>query len=181
MMAEVGLEELPAAQAIAADDRDAVLAEAYRAHYAQLVGLARLLVDDRGQAEEVVQEAFVRTYTGWSRVRTKDEPLPYLRASVVNLARGNLRRRRVVRERRLQVAPDAESAEATAERDHTNRALADAVRALPERQRACVVLRYFLECSTTECAETLGISEGSVKTHLHRALAALAPRLEELR
>ena len=56
------------------------------AHYSQLVGLARLLLDDRGQAEEVVQEAFVRTYTGWKRVRRKEDPLPYLRSTIVNLA-----------------------------------------------------------------------------------------------
>jgi RNA polymerase sigma-70 factor (sigma-E family) len=180
MMADVGVEELPFVPAVA-DDRDRVLAAAYRAHYSQLVGLARLLLDDRGQAEEVVQEAFVRTYTGWKRVRSKEDPLPYLRSTVVNLARGGLRHRRVVRERRLDVVPDGESAEASFERDETYRALNDAVRALPERQRAVVVLRYFLECSTAECADALGISEGSVKTHLHRALAALSPRLEELR
>jgi RNA polymerase sigma-70 factor (sigma-E family) len=180
MMAEVGVESLPSMPAVA-DDRDVVLAAAYGAHYAELVGLARLLLDDRGQAEEVVQEAFVRTYAGWARVRTKDDPLPYLRTAVVNLARGGLRRRRFARERRLEAVPDAESPESTVERGEAHRALSAAVRALPDRQRACVVLRYYLDCSTAECARTLGISEGSVKTHLHRALAALAPRLEELR
>jgi RNA polymerase sigma-70 factor (ECF subfamily) len=55
------------------------------------------------------------------------------------------------------------------------------VRRLPERQRQCVALRYFLECSTAETAETLGISDGAVKTHLRRALASLARQLESLR
>jgi RNA polymerase sigma-70 factor (sigma-E family) len=180
MMASVGVHEVPQA-AVTAEDRDRVLSVVYRTHYSALVGLARLLVDDRGQAEEIVQEAFVRTYAGWGRVRTKDEPLPYLRTTVVNLARGGLRHRRVVRERRLDVAPNAESADVVAERAEISRTLADAVRALPDRQRECVVVRYFLECSTAECADALGISEGTVKTHLHRALAALAPALEAMR
>jgi RNA polymerase sigma factor (sigma-70 family) len=97
------------------------------------------------------------------------------------LARGGLRHRRVVRDRRLEAVPDAESAEASVERDEASRLLMEAVRSLPDRQRECVVLRYFLECSTAECADALGISEGAVKSHLHRALTALAPRLEALR
>lgn len=56
-----------------------------------------------------------------------------------------------------------------------------AVRDLPERQREVVVLRYLLELSTAEAASTLGISEGSVKTHLHRALATLETTLEGAR
>jgi RNA polymerase sigma-70 factor (sigma-E family) len=181
MMTEVGIGEYPPLAAVESADRDRVLEAAYGAHYSQLVGLARLLLDDRGQAEEVVQEAFVRTYSGWDRVRNQHDPVPYLRRSVVNLSRGGLRRRRTVRERRLEPVPDTEGADVAVERDDTSHRLSEAVRRLPERQRACVVLRYFMECSTAECADALGISEGSVKTHLHRALAALAPRLEELR
>jgi RNA polymerase sigma-70 factor (sigma-E family) len=180
MMAEVGVGEVPSRTA-AESDRDVVLGAVYRTHYAQLVGLARLLLDDRGQAEEVVQEAFVRTYANWSRVRRQDDPIPYVRQTAVNLARGGLRHRRVVRDRRLEAVPDAESAEASVERDEASRLLMEAVRSLPDRQRECVVLRYFLECSTAECADALGISEGAVKSHLHRALTALAPRLEALR
>jgi RNA polymerase sigma-70 factor (sigma-E family) len=180
MMVEVGIDGPPEAT-VAEHDRDRVLGALYQDRYSELVGLARLLLDDRGQAEEVVQEAFVRTYAGWQRVRRQDDPLPYLRSTVVNLARGGLRRRRVARERRLDAVPDAESADVIAERDEMSTALVSAVRSLPDRQRECVVLRYFLDCSTAECAAALGVSEGSVKTHLHRALAALAPRLEALR
>jgi RNA polymerase sigma-70 factor (sigma-E family) len=162
-------------------DRDAILSAVHRTEYGRLVGLARLLLDDRGQAEEVVQEAFVRTYANWDRVRTKSDPLPYLRTSVVNLARGGLRRRRTARAHRPERALHAVAAEQVVDERTTSTALADAVRALPERQRECVVLRYYLECSTAECAAALGISEGSVKTHLHRALVALGPPMEALR
>jgi RNA polymerase sigma factor (sigma-70 family) len=54
----------------------------------------------------------------------------------------------------------------------------DAVRTLPRRQRECLVLRYYLELSEAEIAATLGISNGSVKSHSHRGLKALATRLE---
>jgi RNA polymerase sigma-70 factor (sigma-E family) len=162
-------------------DRDEILGEAYRCNYGQLVGLARLLLDDRGQAEEVVQEAFARTYAGWSRVRDQNDPIGYVRRAVVNLAKGGLRRRSIAQRHPAEAVPDDLSAESTAFAASDRRAVADAVRLLPERQRQCVVLRYFLECSTAETADTLGISDGAVKTHLHRALASLARDLESLR
>jgi RNA polymerase sigma-70 factor (sigma-E family) len=159
-------------------DADSVLGGLFRLHYEQLVGMARLLVDDRGQAEEVVQEAFARAYAGWSRLRDHENPLPYVRSSIVNLARGGLRRRRTVRSTRLVPVAETASAEMVAAARERERAVARAVRALPRRQRECVVLRYFLECSTAETASTLGIGEGSVKQHLHRALAALGTTLQ---
>jgi DNA-directed RNA polymerase specialized sigma24 family protein len=105
------------------DERDAVLSTVFRESYAELVGLAALLLDERGLAEEVVQEAFARTYVGWSRVRTHADPLPYLRRAVVNLARGGLRQRMLARRHRLTepgVVPSAEVVDrARAERgDH---------------------------------------------------------------
>ncbi len=182
MISEVGAEvpRFTARKAVAVDC-DHVLGEVYRDHYGRLVGLARLLLDDRGQAEEIVQEAFARTYAGWSRVRDQDDPIGYVRRAVVNLAKGGLRRRLVVQRHPAEVVPDDLSAEVSALAASDRRAVAAAVRLLPERQRQCVVLRYFLDCSTAETAETLGLSDGAVKTHLHRALAALAQRLESLR
>jgi RNA polymerase sigma-70 factor (sigma-E family) len=155
------------------------LAAVYREHYATLVGLARLLLDERGLAEEVVQEAFARTYAAWPRLRTPDDPLPYVRRAVVNLARGGLRRRIVARRATVAPAADAPSAEDGVLAAARDREVADAVRALPRRQRECVVLRYFLECSTAQTADALGVSDGTVKQHLHRALAALGVALED--
>lgn len=162
-------------------DRDSTLEALYRARYRELVGLARLLLDDRGEAEEVVQEAFARTYAGWSRVRDQAGPITYVRRAVVNLAKGGLRRRQVARRNPVDAIPDDPSAESSAMASSEQQAVAEAVRLLPERQRQCVVLRYFLDCSTAETAATLGISNGAVKTHLHRALASLTRELESLR
>jgi RNA polymerase sigma-70 factor (sigma-E family) len=158
---------------------DRALADLYAAQYPRLVGLARLLLDERGLAEEVVQEAFARTYAAWPRIRRTDDPLPYVRRAVVNLARGGLRHRRVVRGAPAARAEDVPSPEQDALVDERRREVADAVRALPRRQRECVVLRYFLDCSTAETADALGVSEGTVKQHLHRALGSLAVTLAE--
>ena len=161
-------------------DRDEVLEPLYRARYSELVGLARLLLDDRAQAEDGPR-GIRCTYAAWDRVRDQADPLPYLRRAVVNLARGGLRRRIILRRQPADRPVTSPSAEVGALAAGDFSALAKAVRSLPERQRQCVVLRYFLDCSTSETASTLGISGGAVKTHLHRTLATLARDLESLR
>ncbi len=158
---------------------DHVLAVVYGEHAGRLAGLARLLLDDPRQAEEVVQEAFARTYARWSRVKNRDDPLPYVRRAVVNLSRGGLRRRRIARAVPLETPVDAPSAEQAAAERARRHEVAAAVRRLPRRQRECIVLRYYLDCTVTETAAALRISDGSVKQHLSRAHAALATRLGE--
>lgn len=159
-----------------ATDRDAALADLHRDHYAELVRVACLLLDDRGASEEVVQDAFVRVHRVWARV---DQPLPYLRATVLNLARSRMRRRLVARR---HAEPEARPA-ASAEEEHVvlmeHQEVLDALRSLPRRQRECLVLRYYLDLSEAEIAATLGISAGSVKSHAHRGVAAIARHLEE--
>lgn len=151
----------------------------FRAEYRHLVGLARLLVDDRAAAEEVVQDAFADLLR---RRRSVAAPAAWLRTAVVNRARGRLRRRATAR-RHLRVAePDhAPPADADLGGDDDRRAVAAALRALPARQRACLALRFYDGLSEAETAEVLGISTGSVKTHVHRGMAALAAALEDLR
>ena len=153
----------------------------FRAHYRRLVGLARLLVDDPGQAEEVVQDAFVALHRRWESAR---DPLAYLRMSVVNGARGRLRRRATVRRHDrttvVETAPPV-TVDADLLLDEQHRAVAAALARLSDRQRACVALRYYGELTEAETAAALGISVGAVKTHTHRALAHLAELLEDLR
>jgi RNA polymerase sigma-70 factor (sigma-E family) len=162
------------------DDGPATLEELFRAHATALLRLAVLLTGDRAQAEELVQEAFLRYHRSGAPPRPGAE-LAYLRRTVVNLSHGLHRRlgvlRRLVSERPAVVA----SPEADALARDQRLAVLAAVRALPERQRSCIVLRYYAELPDAEIADALGISVGSVKTHLHRARAALAERLEVLR
>lgn len=158
-----------------------VLEALFRREYPRLVALARLLVDRQAEAEEIVQEAFARTLAGWERLDQRDDPLPYVRRTVVNLSRDGLRRRRTVRRTPLDAVAVGDAADVRVVLDENQRELAAALRSLPERQRECVVLRYLLDLSTADTAATLGITAGSVKTHLSRGLAALEAALEGTR
>jgi RNA polymerase sigma-70 factor (sigma-E family) len=159
---------------------DDSLCDLYRRERWTLVRLASLLLHDVGDAEEVVQEAFVKTYVGWHRLRDPNKAMAYLRSAVLNGARSRLRHRRVAdRSEPTQVGP-LRSAESEAmvsdERDRVMKAL----RSLPDRQRECVTLRYYLDLPVADIATTLGISSGAVKTHIHRGLLSLATRLEPI-
>jgi RNA polymerase sigma-70 factor (sigma-E family) len=153
----------------------------FRARYSEMVGLAGLLLGDRGAAEEVVQDAFAKFHLSRHRITDPDREVAYLRSIVCNLARGRLRRRSV--ERRLRPAPRLEVVPApdVALARHRQETVAAGLASLPRRQRECVVLRYWLDLSERDIAATLGIAAGSVKSHLHRGLAALEGRLEDLR
>jgi RNA polymerase sigma-70 factor (sigma-E family) len=156
------------------------LDELFRLHATALLRLAVVLTGDRPLAEELVQEAFVRLHrTG--RGPAPGTELAYLRRTVINLSHGHHRHLRVARRHRPSTPTTGAAAEVDAARREAQREVAAAVRALPDRQRDCVVMRYYAELSDTEIAAALGISPGSVKTHLHRARAALAGRLEALR
>ncbi len=138
----------------------------YRREFTAMVRLATALVDAPDQAEEVVQDAFAALYL---RYRLVENPEAYLRVCVLNGGRKVLRRRRIVR-RQPSLAEgngDPNSVE------HSFNHVVDAVRRLPTKQRNVVVLRYELQLSDPEIAETLGIPVGTVKSTLHRALARL--------
>lgn len=154
----------------------------YRAHGARLVRIARMFVHDRAAAEDLVQEAFIRFHRHRHRLREPAAAAGYLRSTVLNLARDHNRRglmslRHVDAEARQvgSMGPDPDDA---AILDDEQRAVIESVASLPLRQRDCVVLRYYLELSYEEIADTLGLSVNSVKTHLRRGLRALRKRME---
>lgn len=165
---------------------DEALEQLYAAHWRRLVRLSVLLVRDVGTAEEVVQDAFVSVHARWSRLRDPDRALAYLRQAVVNRSRSALRHRAVVarhaaRRTTSEVEPGADHAALATDR---RSAVLDALRSLPARQREVLALRYYLDLSEAEIADTLGISRGAVKSHASRGAAslrsALGPLLEEL-
>lgn len=162
---------------------DPWMVDVYRAEYRNLVRLASMLVDERGLAEELVQDAFVAAArsSGTADLRDPDAAPAYLRSAVMNRARSQLRKRRVRRRhlRRVEPPPRAPAADGPALRAVDSRRVVDALRRLPTRQREVLVLRYYADLSEAEIAETLGISTGTVKTHAHRGLAALEPHLEQ--
>jgi len=144
---------------------DAVVSEPFDTFYHRefrgLVRLAMVLVDSQEQAEEVVQDSFAALYLRYQTVGT---PLAYMRASVLNGSRKVLRRRALARKLLGHVRPDDEMVY-----NH----VIDAVRRLPAKQRAAVVLRYDLQLTDSEIAETLKVPLGTVKSTLHRAIAQL--------
>ena len=139
-----------------------------------MVRLAAWLVNDVALAEEIVQDAFVRLATTTSDLSTLDSDSAYLRTIVVNLTRTKIRRLAIARRHR----PDPAGSSPAADAMLIDEDLASAVASLPRRQRECVVLRYTVDLAVKEIAETLGISPGSVKSHLHRALATLSRLVE---
>ncbi|KGM00997.1 SigE family RNA polymerase sigma factor [Cellulomonas cellasea] len=142
-----------------------------------LARTAWLLCGDVHQADELVQQALVRTYLAWPRARQRD-PLAYARRTLANLRIETWRRRR----REVLVDPadvpehgDASAADRHAERDQLVRALAT----LSSRQRRVVVLRHFEGLSEREVADDLGITVGTVKSTASRSLARLRAVLSE--
>lgn len=158
---------------------DEAVVDLYRAHYAGLVRLSAMLLGDTGSAEEVVQDAFVAMHGSWSRLRDPDKALAYLRQAVVNRSRSKLRHRAVVAKYLPEPPPDVPSAESYAVAASERAEVMAALRSLPRRQRETLVLRYYSDLSESQIAETLGISQGAVKSHAFRGLAALRTLLEK--
>ncbi|MDZ7732789.1 MAG: sigma-70 family RNA polymerase sigma factor [Acidimicrobiia bacterium] len=151
----------------------------YRRSYAAMVRLAAVLLDDDHAAEEVTQDAFLAVDGHLAGV-APDARHAYLRRAVVNEVRSRARRAGRTKRRPVPLRVVEDSPEDVAVRDgETERVLA-AVRALPDRQRECVVLRYYAQLGEREIADALGVSGGSVKTHLHRALRTLEAVLGEV-
>jgi RNA polymerase sigma-70 factor (sigma-E family) len=142
--------------------------------YPRLVAALTLLVRDRGVAEELAQDALVRTYERWGRVREMSAPGPWVHRVAVNGGVSWLRRRsaerRALRRNGPAVAEPWDDAEVLAVRR--------AVSNLPRRQRQAIVYRYYFGYSTAETAELMGIRPGSLKSAVTRAFATLRAELD---
>jgi RNA polymerase sigma-70 factor (sigma-E family) len=160
-----------------------LVAQMYREEGASLVRLARLFTDDRNAAEDLVQEAFIRLHRSAHRIEDPTKVAPYLRSIVLNLARDHNRRGLMSLRHRepssAETPPDMPEDVVVAAEE--GRRVVAALRDLPLRQRDCLVLRFYLDLSEREIAETLGISPNSVKTHCRRGMAALERGLEVTR
>jgi RNA polymerase sigma-70 factor (sigma-E family) len=158
------------------DDRAAAPAagdftEFVRAASGQLLHAAWLLTGDRHRAEDLVQTALARLYVAWPRVRREDA-VAYARRVLVNL-HTDWWRRRPWRERPTDQLPDRPGRDDAAVRTDQRDALVRALARLGRRERAVVVLRYYVDLGEAEVADLLGISTGGVKSAASRALAKL--------
>ncbi len=147
---------------------------AFDTHYERLFRLALVLTRDPHEAEDLVQDAFVRS-SGRLDTLPADETGPYLRAAVVNGWRTRMRRLRTRAHRiSLLATPGHKGVDLDAAHD-----LWTLVLALPPRQRATVVLRYYEDLSEQATAEVLGCSVGTVKSQLSRGIEQLRRRYHD--
>jgi RNA polymerase sigma factor (sigma-70 family) len=171
--------DLTASVGVSPLDVDALVTHLFRTEGSALVRLARLFVDDRNAAEDLVQEAFIRLARHAHRIDDIERAPAYLRSIVLNLARDHNRRGLVSMRHRLPLDERVAATEDELVVREDQRRLLDALRDLPRRQQACIVLRYYDELGIDDIAAALGVSRNSVKTHLQRGLAALETKLAE--
>jgi len=151
------------------------------ARWPALLRTAYLLVGDRAEAEDLLQEALARLAVAWRRVREQESLDGYVRRTAINLRTSRWRRRRVptvlvdVLPERGGPHPQAD----VAERD----AMWSGLATLPPRMRAVLVLRFYEDLTEVDAARALGCSVGTVKSQTSRALAKLRatlPAIQEL-
>lgn len=134
---------------------------------------ASALTGSRSVGEDVAQEAFTRLFAALRKGTRVDASGAYLRRTIVNIATDAWRRRGVVDRADALFRVDLESSFAN------DTPLLDALERLTERQRAAVVLRFYLQCNEAEIADALHCRKGTVKSLLARALGALRTELSE--
>ena len=160
------------------------MAALYEAYAVGLIRLGFVILGDRGAAEDVVQDAFAGLYRNWDRLEDPANALTYVRSSVLNGCRSAFRARaRRDQGDRAAAARDArpafDSTEAAVLLSEEHQQVIAAVRNLAGRQREALMLRFYLGLSTEETARVMGISTGTVKSALSRAIAAVGRTLKE--
>jgi RNA polymerase sigma-70 factor (sigma-E family) len=161
-------------------ESDEEFREFMRGRWPAMVRLAYGLTGDQGHAEDVAQAAFARAYASWARVARTGDPDAYVRRIVINENLSRFRKRRVA-ESLVDEVPDrpgrpgqrAADAADPADALSDSSALLNALRRLGPRQRAVIVLRFWMDMSEAETAAALNCSVGTVKSQASRALAAL--------
>jgi RNA polymerase sigma-70 factor (sigma-E family) len=152
--------------------RDEAFSAFVLARQGHLRAIAYSLCGDWHDADDLLQTALTKLYVAWPRVTRDDNPEAYVRRILVHAnIDAHRRRSRRVRTVPLESGPDLPGRAAVPAEEHS--ALVEALQALPEQQRKVVVLRHWLGLSVRETAAELKISEGTVKSHSSRGLAAL--------
>ena len=146
----------------------------HRSH--ALLRTAYLLVGDHQLAEDLLQEALIKTLIAWPRLRDQTKVDAYARRTIVTTAI-SWRRRRSFHERPTDVRPDALVRADEVESLATHQVLVAHLRGLPPRQRAAIVLRYYEDLSVAQTAELMGCSSGAVKSHVSIGLGKLRERM----
>jgi RNA polymerase sigma-70 factor (sigma-E family) len=170
-MQQMHLPVRPGSEGGALVDRTGEFDEFVRERAAALMRYGYVLTGSPHDAADLVQEALVRLDSAWPRVRRRDDPEGYVRTTMARLHVSRWRRLR--RERPLAEAPEPAYVEPGFVHAETRSELWQALTALPPRQRAVLVLRYYEHLADGEIAGLLGISRGTVRSQAMRALDKL--------
>lgn len=152
--------------------------EYVRARGPALLRAAHQLTGHPLDAEDLLQNALAKTYQAWERIQDRAALDGYVRRAMVNINISQWRRRK------LEEYPSdelPESAPAAEPRGEVHERLELALQRLPARMRAAVVLRYYQDMTEPEIARALGITVGTVKSTMSRAMAKLRTELAPLR
>jgi len=149
----------------------------YATAYPRLVGQLTLILGDRAEAQDAVQEAFVRFWDRRAALTDVASRDAWIRTTAHRYAVSRWRRLARGRELTRLVPEQRVPAELSLDRA----TLVAALRKLPEQQRHTVVLHYIADRTIAQIAAELGVAEGTVKARLHHARAALAPLLDDTR
>ncbi|HIV58542.1 MAG TPA: SigE family RNA polymerase sigma factor [Candidatus Stackebrandtia faecavium] len=147
----------------------------YESRFTELAAQVYAYTSDATEAQDLVQEAFLRAWQRWDTIGAYDEPIAWVRRVAWNLATSRHRRVAVAR-RFLQRSTPPEPHPGMSP-DHV--ALVEALRKVPEKQRRAVVLHYLGDMSVADIAKQTGAKEGTVKSWLHRGRTELAQYLNE--
>jgi RNA polymerase sigma-70 factor (ECF subfamily) len=137
--------------------------------HARLFGALCLVTGNRSEAEEIMQDAFLRLWERWDRVAEIDDPSGYLFRTAMNVFRNRYRRAAVALRKTISIAPTEDALATVEDRDVVVRALRD----LTPDQRAAVVLTGYVGLTSEEAGAVLGMRASTIRTLATRARAAI--------
>jgi RNA polymerase sigma-70 factor (ECF subfamily) len=147
-------------------------AEFYSRTFASLTTQLHAFVGNHAEAQDLVQEAFCRAYSQWSRISEFDDPVTWVRRVAWNMAISHWRRTVILRRWQRDLVAEPVAAPSAMRVD-----LARALAQLPRNQRQVIILHYLADMPVAEIAEFVGAAEGTVKAWLHRARGSLSTLL----
>ena len=150
--------------------KESKLADLYAGHVVETRRLAYLLTGSREAADDLTQDAFIKAFGRLAHLRDPNSFRPYLRRTVVNLAKMQFRRRSIEQRHLERHAAEAPVSGGVEREDDT---LREDLMQLPYRQRAAIVLRFYVDLPDQEIGDILGCADGTVRSLISRGLGSL--------
>jgi len=150
--------------------------EFYAASFGRVTAQVYAMIGDRDEAQECVQEAFVRAWAHRRKLEMADYPEAWVRTTAHRIAVSRWRRARLGR-RPADRAVALPTSTAPADENHV--ALVEALRRLPDAQRRALVLHHMCDLPVQAIAREVGVPEGTIKARLSRGRTALAALLSD--